>query len=200
MDVNNNPDNPIIGVRAYGADPELVAQMGTAAIRGYQETGLLACAKHFPGHGDTSVDSHLALPVIPGDRRRLESVELIPFRAAISAGVGAIMTTDILFPALDAERPATLSSGILTGLLREQLGYDGLVITDCLEMKAIVDTVGTAWGASHRRRPARTVRYPSLPGRGYLSVPLRLLSPLAAGIGRRAVWAVYTKGYVALNR
>ena len=134
-------------MRAYGADPELVAQMGTAAIRGYQETGLLACAKHFPGHGDTSVDSHLALPVIPGDRRRLESVELIPFRAAISAGVGAIMTTHILFPALDAERPATLSSGILTGLLREQLGYDGLVITDCLEMKAIVDTVGTAWGA-----------------------------------------------------
>jgi len=187
MDVNNNPDNPIIGVRAYGADPELVAQMGTAAIRGYQETGLLACAKHFPGHGDTSVDSHLALPVIPGDRRRLESVELIPFRAAISAGVGAIMTTDILFPALDAERPATLSSGILTGLLREQLGYDGLVITDCLEMKAIVDTVGTAWGASHRRRPARTVRYPSFPGSDELPVHLRLSSLFAAGISRRAV-------------
>ncbi|MCL6474282.1 MAG: beta-N-acetylhexosaminidase [Firmicutes bacterium] len=147
MDVNNNPDNPIIGVRSYGADPELVAQMGTAAIRGYQETGLLACAKHFPGHGDTSVDSHLALPVIPGDRQRLESVELVPFRAAISAGVGAIMTTHILFPALDAERPATLSRTILTGLLREQLGYHGLVITDCLEMKAIADTVGTARGA-----------------------------------------------------
>ncbi|GIV18521.1 MAG: beta-hexosaminidase [Armatimonadota bacterium] len=147
MDVNNNPDNPIIGVRSYGADPELVAQMGTAAIRGYQQTGLLACAKHFPGHGDTSVDSHLALPVIPGDRQRLESVELVPFRAAIAAGVGAIMTTHILFPALDAERPATLSRNILTGLLREQLGYNGLVITDCLEMKAIADTVGTARGA-----------------------------------------------------
>ncbi len=147
MDVNNNPDNPIIGVRSYGADPELVAQMGTAAIRGYQETGLLACAKHFPGHGDTSVDSHLALPVIPGDRHRLESVELVPFRAAIAAGVGAIMSTHILFPALDAERPATISRTILTGLLREELGYDGLVITDCLEMKAIADTVGTAQGA-----------------------------------------------------
>ncbi len=147
MDVNNNPDNPIIGVRSYGADPQLVAQMGTAAIRGYQQTGLLACAKHFPGHGDTSVDSHLALPVIPGDRQRLESVELVPFRAAIAAGVGAIMTTHILFPALDAEHPATLSRHILTGLLREQLGYGGLVITDCLEMKAIADTVGTARGA-----------------------------------------------------
>lgn len=147
IDVNNNPDNPIIGVRSYGADPQLVAEMGTAAIRGYQQTGLLACAKHFPGHGDTSVDSHLALPVIPGDRRRLESVELVPFRAAVAAGVGAIMSTHILFPALDAERPATISRAILTGLLREELGYDGLVITDCLEMKAIADTVGTARGA-----------------------------------------------------
>lgn len=147
MDVNNNPDNPIIGVRSYGADPELVAQMGSATIQGYQQEGLLACAKHFPGHGDTAVDSHLALPAIPGDRRRLESVELVPFRAAIAAGVGAIMTTHILFPALDAQRPATLSHAILTKLLREELGYNGLVITDCLEMKAIADTVGTARGA-----------------------------------------------------
>ncbi|MDW8104945.1 MAG: beta-N-acetylhexosaminidase [Armatimonadota bacterium] len=147
MDVNNNPDNPIIGVRSYGSDPQLVAEMGTAAIRGYQETGLLACAKHFPGHGDTAVDSHLALPVIPGDRQRLESVELVPFRAAIAAGVGSIMTTHILFPALDPQRPATLSRPILTGLLREELGYTGLVITDCLEMKAIADTVGTVRGA-----------------------------------------------------
>ncbi len=147
MDVNNNPDNPIIGVRSYGADPELVAQMGVATIQGYQQAGLLACAKHFPGHGDTSVDSHLALPVIPGDRQRLGSVELVPFRAAISAGVGAIMSTHIVFPALDANRPATISHAILTGLLREELGYDGLVITDCLEMKAIADTIGTARGA-----------------------------------------------------
>ena len=147
MDVNNNPDNPIIGVRSYGADPKLVAQLGTAAIRGYQEAGLLACAKHFPGHGDTDVDSHLALPVIRGGRERLESVELVPFRAAIRAGVGAIMTTHIVFPALDESRPATLSRVILTGLLREQLGYDGLVITDCLEMKAIADTAGSVRGA-----------------------------------------------------
>ncbi|MGQ9738360.1 MAG: beta-N-acetylhexosaminidase [Armatimonadota bacterium] len=147
MDVNNNPDNPIIGVRSYGADPELVAQMGTAAIRGYQQTGILACAKHFPGHGDTAVDSHLALPTIWGDRERLEQIELVPFRSAIAAGVGAIMTTHIVFPALDAHRPATISPAILKGLLRQELGYDGLVITDCLEMKAIADTVGTARGA-----------------------------------------------------
>lgn len=147
MDVNNNPDNPIIGVRSYGADPELVAQMGAAAIRGYQQTGILACAKHFPGHGDTAVDSHLALPTIWGDRERLEQIELVPFRSAIAAGVGAIMTTHIVFPALDAHRPATISPAILEGLLRQELGYDGLVITDCLEMKAIADTVGTARGA-----------------------------------------------------
>lgn len=147
MDVNNNPDNPIIGVRSYGADPKLVAQMGVEAIRGYQQTGLLACAKHFPGHGDTAVDSHLALPTIWGDRKRLEQIELVPFRSAIAAGVGAIMTTHIVFPALDAHRPATISPAILTGLLRQDMGYDGLVITDCLEMKAIADTLGTARGA-----------------------------------------------------
>lgn len=147
MDVNNNPDNPIIGVRSYGADPHLVAEMGSAAIRGYQESGLMACAKHFPGHGDTSVDSHLVLPVMGGDRKRLDAVELVPFRAAIAAGVASIMTTHILFPSLDRQRPATVSRAILSGLLREELGYNGLVITDCLEMKAIADTVGTARGA-----------------------------------------------------
>ena len=147
VDVNNNPDNPIIGVRSYGEDPQLVARLGAAAIRGYQEAGLLACAKHFPGHGDTSVDSHLALPTINGDRARLASVELVPFDRAILEGVGAIMTTHILFPALDPARPATLSQPILTGLLRRELGYDGLVITDCLEMDAIASTFGTARGA-----------------------------------------------------
>lgn len=147
VDVNCNPDNPIIGVRSYGEDPHLVARLGSAAMHGYQKTGLLACAKHFPGHGDTNVDSHLALPTIQGGRDRLDSVELVPFRALIREGVGAIMTTHILFPALDAERPATLSPAILTGLLRTELGYDGLVITDCLEMEAIAGTIGTPQGA-----------------------------------------------------
>jgi beta-N-acetylhexosaminidase len=147
VDVNNNPDNPIIGVRSYGEAPKLVAALGAAAVCGYQDAGLMACAKHFPGHGDTAVDSHLALPAIEGDKARLNGVELVPFRSAISAGVGSIMTTHILFKALDAERPATLSPAILTGLLRKELGYDGLVITDCLEMRAVAHTIGTARGA-----------------------------------------------------
>jgi beta-N-acetylhexosaminidase len=147
VDVNNNPDNPIIGVRSYGEDPKLAAKFGAAAVRGYQGMGLLACAKHFPGHGDTAVDSHLALPTVAGDRARLEAIELVPFRAVIEAGVGAIMTTHILFPELDRERPATLSKSILTGLLRLELGYDGVVITDCLEMDAIAKTIGSPRGA-----------------------------------------------------
>lgn len=147
VDVNNNPDNPIIGVRAYSEDPQRVASLGVRAMHGYQNTGMLACAKHFPGHGDTSTDSHLALPTVTGDRERMNAVELVPFRALIAEGVGAIMTTHILFPALDRERPATLSPAILTGLLRHELGYDGLVITDCLEMEAIAGTIGTAAGA-----------------------------------------------------
>jgi beta-N-acetylhexosaminidase len=146
-DVNCNPDNPIIGVRSYGEDPALVARLATAATRGLQDNGVLACAKHFPGHGDTSVDSHLALPTVTGDRARMDAVELLPFRAVISEGVGAVMTTHILFPALDPDRPATMSRAVLTNLLRKELGYTGVVITDCLEMEAIASTVGTPRGA-----------------------------------------------------
>lgn len=147
VDVNCNVDNPIIGVRSFGEDAERVAALGMAMIEGYQQEGVLACAKHFPGHGDTSVDSHLALPTVPGNRERLEAIELKPFRALIQSGVGAIMTTHILFPALDSERPATLSRPVLTGLLRQELGFDGIVITDCLEMHAISEMAGTARGA-----------------------------------------------------
>jgi beta-N-acetylhexosaminidase len=147
VDVNNNPDNPIIGVRSYGEDPKLVAKFGAAAVRGYQGMGLLACAKHFPGHGDTAIDSHLALPTVHGGQERLQSVELVPFRAVIEAGVGAIMTTHILFPDLDNEHPATISHAFLSGLLRREFHYEGIVITDCLEMDAIGKTVGTPRGA-----------------------------------------------------
>jgi len=144
LDVDNNPDNPVIGDRSYSPDPERVAVLGAQAVRGLQEdAGLLACGKHFPGHGDTDTDSHLALPRIPQGRARLESVEMVPFRAALAAGLGAVMTSHILFPALDSELAATLSPAILTGLLREQMGFDGLVITDDLEMRGIADH----WGA-----------------------------------------------------
>lgn len=142
VDVNVNPDNPIIGVRSFGESPELVAGLGAAMVEGFQSAGVLSSAKHFPGHGDTSSDTHHTLPTIPYDRRRLDEVELVPFRAAIEAGVASIMTTHILFPALDETFPATLSERILTGLLREELGFGGIIITDCLQMSAIAEGFG----------------------------------------------------------
>ncbi len=141
-DTNTNPLNPVIGIRSFGADPELVARHVTAFVTGTQRQGVAACAKHFPGHGDTAVDSHLDLPVVAGD---LEAA-LAPFRAAIAAGVRAVMTGHLLVPALD-ELPATLSPRILSGLLREELGFDGLVVTDALEMRAISARVGVEEGA-----------------------------------------------------
>jgi beta-N-acetylhexosaminidase len=144
-DVNSNPDNPVIGVRSFGSDPELVAAHVTAFVEGLQSAGVGACVKHFPGHGDTAVDSHLGLPVVAGGAEALE-VALRPFRAAIAAGVRAVMTAHLVVPTLDPE-PATVSRAILTGLLRERLGYAGLVITDGLEMAAIRSTIGLEEGA-----------------------------------------------------
>jgi beta-N-acetylhexosaminidase len=138
-DVNTNPDNPIIGTRSFGADPELVARHVVAYVEGLQSTGVAGAAKHFPGHGDTKLDSHLALPVVTGD---LEP-HLVPFRAAIAAGVKAILTAHIVFPGLD-DRPATLSRRILEGLLRDELGFGGVVITDSLTMAAISAQAGGA--------------------------------------------------------
>lgn len=137
LDVNSNPENPIIGVRSYGESPVMVGVMGTQAIKGLRDAGVLSCAKHFPGHGDTSLDSHKLLPVISGDRDRLDTVELRPFRTAIEFGVDMIMTSHIIFADMDPELPATLSRKILTGLLRKEMGFEGLIITDCLEMRAI---------------------------------------------------------------
>jgi beta-N-acetylhexosaminidase len=139
LDVNNNPRNPIIGVRAFAEDAETVTRHGVAAIEGFREAGVMPVVKHFPGHGDTSGDSHLELPCLPVSRQRLEEVELVPFRAAIAAGAPAVMTTHILFPALDPKLPSTLSPRILNGLLRTELGFDGVVVTDCLEMKGVAD-------------------------------------------------------------
>ena len=136
-DTNTNPHNPVIGVRSFGADPELVARHVSAFVKGTQRQGLAACAKHFPGHGDTAVDSHLDLPVVAGE---LEAA-LAPFRAAVAAGVKAVMTGHLLVPDLD-DVPATLSRRIVTGLLRQELGFDGLVVTDALEMRAISGGVG----------------------------------------------------------
>ncbi|SCL24590.1 beta-N-acetylhexosaminidase [Micromonospora rhizosphaerae] len=146
-DVNSNPGNPVIGVRSFGAEPGLVARHTAAWIRGLQAGGVAACAKHFPGHGDTRVDSHHGLPRIGGDRARLDAIELAPFRAAVAAGVQAVMTGHLLVPALDPELPATLSPRILGGLLREELGFQGVVVTDAVEMRAVADRYGFAGAA-----------------------------------------------------
>ncbi len=139
MDVNNNPDNPVINIRSYGEDPQLVARLGTAFIRGAHDNGALATAKHFPGHGDTATDTHIGLAVIPSDLARLNSVEFVPFRSAIAAGVDSIMTAHIAVPEVTGEPglPATLSHKILTGVLRDSLHFKGLIVTDALEMGGI---------------------------------------------------------------
>ena len=145
LDVNNNPENPIINVRSLGEDPSRVALLGEAFVRGVQENGGIATAKHFPGHGDTETDSHIALPVIRVNRARMDQVELIPFRRAIDAGIGAIMTAHISVPGITGERtPATLAPAVLTGLLREELGFRGLVFTDAMDMFAVDRMFGRA--------------------------------------------------------
>ncbi|MCN9240039.1 glycoside hydrolase family 3 protein [Streptomyces sp. RY43-2] len=146
-DVNSNPANPVIGVRSFGADTHLVARHTAAYVTGLQSAGVAACTKHFPGHGDTAVDSHHALPRIDAEPAVLQERELAPFRAAIAAGTRAVMSAHILVPALDPNRPATLSPRILTELLRGDLGYDGLIVTDGMEMRAIAGTYGIERGS-----------------------------------------------------
>ncbi|HEY3114798.1 MAG TPA: glycoside hydrolase family 3 N-terminal domain-containing protein [Gemmatimonadaceae bacterium] len=143
LDVNNNPDNPVINTRSYGEDPELAARMGVAFIHGLQDHGMIATGKHFPGHGDTGVNSHLALPVVTVSRSRLDTVELVPFRAAVNAGVGAIMSFHGAMPALDSSNvPGTLSPKVLTGLLRGEMGFKGIIISDAMDMRGVLDTYG----------------------------------------------------------
>ncbi len=155
LDVNNNPDNPVIGVRSFGEDPDLVADMGIAYTKGLQSTGVAATAKHFPGHGDTDVDSHLGLPEVPHDKERLKEVELYPFQQAMDAGIDMIMTAHVTFPKIDDTKviskktgeeialPATLSHKVLTELMREEMGFDGVITTDALNMNAITDHFGS---------------------------------------------------------
>ncbi|MFJ7724893.1 beta-N-acetylhexosaminidase [Neobacillus sp. NPDC097160] len=154
LDVNNNPDNPVIGVRSFGEDPELVAKMGNAYIKGLHETGTAATAKHFPGHGDTATDSHLGLPEVPHDIDRLKKVELYPFQQAMDAGIDAVMSAHVTFPKIDSTKaiskkdgteiaiPGTLSHKVLTGLMREEMGFKGVIVTDAMNMQAIADHFG----------------------------------------------------------
>ncbi len=139
LDIHTNPANPIIGNRAFGTEPEQVCKMGAATIAGLQDHHVLACGKHFPGHGDTNTDSHLELPTVHVSRTRLEEIELQPFRHAIHHGLQAMMTAHVHYPALDPTCPATLSPRILSGLLRQELGFSGVILSDDLEMRAILD-------------------------------------------------------------
>jgi len=143
-DVNNNPDNPIINIRSFGEDPQLVARLAGAWARGASSEGMITTAKHFPGHGDVSVDSHMDLPTVGWGIERLEAVELIPFRSLIEEGVDAVMVAHLWIPALDPDEtvPATLSHNVITGLLREGMGFEGLVVTDALRMGALVRYYG----------------------------------------------------------
>jgi beta-N-acetylhexosaminidase len=143
LDVNNNPANPVINTRSFGEDPAMVARLGASFIRGIQDHGMIATGKHFPGHGDTGVNSHLALPVVSVSRSRLDSVELVPFREAVKSGVGAIMTFHGAMPALDSSGvPGTLSEKVMTGLLRNELRFQGIIISDAMDMRGVLDQYG----------------------------------------------------------
>ncbi|HKF14283.1 MAG TPA: glycoside hydrolase family 3 N-terminal domain-containing protein, partial [Gaiellaceae bacterium] len=139
-DVNSNPVNPIVGVRSFGSDPELVARHVAAFVAGLQRRDVAACVKHFPGHGDTAEDSHLELPTVERDEEAM-AASLLPFRAAVEAGARALMTAHIRVAGLD-DAPATLSSAVIGGLIRDDLGFEGAVVTDALEMRAVAATVG----------------------------------------------------------
>lgn len=149
LDVNSNPANPIIGARSFGSDPQAVSAHGVAAIRGLQQGGVAACGKHFPGHGDTDMDSHVALPSVKRDKDSIQQIELVPFQAAVAAGIDAIMTAHVTFPALEQTPglPATLSKRILTGILREELKFEGVIFTDSMAMHAIAKRYGVAEAA-----------------------------------------------------
>jgi beta-N-acetylhexosaminidase len=139
VDVDTNPANPVIGDRAISSDPAVVSRLGAALIDGLQSANVAACAKHFPGHGDTQTDSHLELPLLAHDMKRLNAIELPPFEAAVAAGVAAIMTAHVVFAALDDQYPAMMSKAAIDGILRQQMKFGGVVISDDLEMKAIAD-------------------------------------------------------------
>lgn len=139
LDVDTNPANPVIGDRSLHQDPAEVARLGVALARGLEAGGVASCGKHFPGHGDTSKDSHLDLPSLPHGFERLDAVELVPFAAYAKAGLASVMTAHVIFEALDAAVPATMSRKVMTGLLRERLGFQGVIVSDDLEMKAVAD-------------------------------------------------------------
>ncbi len=147
LDVDTNPANPVIGDRSFAREPELVGRLGVALARGMESGGVASCGKHFPGHGDTAQDSHLELPRLPHDMARLREVELVPFRAYAEAKLASLMTAHVVFDAVEPEVPATLSARVMEGLLRRELGFEGVMVSDDLEMKAIADNYGVGEAA-----------------------------------------------------
>jgi beta-N-acetylhexosaminidase len=180
-DVNNNPANPIINVRSFGEDPHAVGRLVAAEIRGLQEHGMLATAKHFPGHGDTGTDSHIALPVLVTSWARLDSIELVPFRSAIAAGVTGIMSAHIALPGIDGGlmRPGTVAPNILTGILRDSLSFKGLVITDALNMGGIGNVYGAEAGVRAFLAGADLLLQPA--------EPAAAINAMAAAVARREI-------------
>lgn len=148
VDINNNKNNPVIGVRSYGEDADSVIKFAEKMVEGLASEGIIPCIKHFPGHGDTGTDSHLSLPTVAKTQEELRHSELRPFKALIDKGVEAVMTSHILFPTFDSEYPATMSRRILNDLLREELGFQGIIVTDCLEMGAVKENFGSVFAAS----------------------------------------------------
>jgi len=144
LDINSNPDNPVIGDRSFGSNPEVVSRMGIQTMKGIQSEGIISVIKHFPGHGDTGVDSHLELPKVDKSRKKLSEMELVPFKKAISKGADVSMIAHILLPQIDTKHPASMSKKVITGILREDLGFDGVVITDDLTMEAITNHYNVA--------------------------------------------------------
>ena len=160
VDVNSNPDNPVINTRSFGEDPTLVGQMAAAYIEGAHEFGMLTTAKHFPGHGDTDTDSHLAVPVVKGDKAHIDAIELPPFAAAIKAGVDAVLVAHVAVPALDPDpqRVASISPAIVTGLLQQQMGFHGLVVTDALQMNGLMKLFPEGGAAASARAAVEAVK------------------------------------------
>lgn len=179
-DVNSNPANPVIGIRSFGPDVATVTACVEAALQGYAEAGVIACVKHFPGHGDTAVDSHLGLPVVEHGAERLAAVELAPFGAAVRAGTPAVMSAHVVFRALDPH-PATLAPAVLRAVLRERMGFDGLVFTDALNMRAIADRYGVAEAAILARQAGVDVAVPLGPLAEQVAVAEALAAAYAAG-------------------
>jgi beta-N-acetylhexosaminidase len=199
LDVNCNPANPVIGTRSFGEQPDAVSELALRALDGYRAAGVIATGKHFPGHGDTDIDSHLGLPTVQHGRERLAQIELAPFQAAIRAGLPALMSAHIVFGALD-QQPATLSRAILSDLLRGELGFDGLIVTDALDMQAIAAQMSPGAAAIRSKVAGADVLLPLGSLSSQVEVARALLAALESGELSRELFAATARRLDDLRR